>query len=141
MMLTILKAAHKNFHTKHLGAMFEEYLVGMTLSAEGAPMTIAEIARALNMPRSNAQRGADSLIRFGMCLKTGRTLVINPDYYAERADDDSIVAIQEAIFIAARELAKLDGSGPPGQRIALDRALAQLHSNVVALRALVKRAQ
>jgi hypothetical protein len=71
MMLTILKAAHKNFHTKHLGAMFEEYLVGMALAqAEGVPMTIAEIARVLNMPRSNVRRGLDALIGFGMCPKS-----------------------------------------------------------------------
>ena len=113
MMLTILKAAHKNFHTKHLGAMFEEYLVGMALAqAEGVPMTIAEIARVLNMPRSNVRRGLDALIGFGMCLRVERTFTINPAYYAERVDVDYILTIQEAIAVAARELAKMD-SRPP----------------------------
>ena len=63
MLLTCLKASHKNFHTKHLGAMFEPYLVAIAIVQSERPMTIAEIAKELGMPRSDTLRGVRELVR------------------------------------------------------------------------------
>lgn len=109
MLLTCLKASHKNFHTKHLGAMFEPYLVAMAVVQSERPMTIAEIAKELGMPRSNTLRGVRELLRFGAFLKAGRKYVISPDYLAARAEADYFLTMLEAIGVASRELAKLDG--------------------------------
>jgi len=109
MLLTCLKASHKNFHTKHLGAMFEPYLVAMAVVQSERPMTIAGIANELGMPRSNTLRGVRELVRFGAFLKAGRRHVISPNYLAARAEADYFLTMLEAIGVASRELAKLDG--------------------------------
>ncbi|MHC2534248.1 helix-turn-helix domain-containing protein [Bradyrhizobium diazoefficiens] len=109
MMITIVKQLQRDYRRKHIGQSFEELLVAMKVRAhEDAgkpPITISDVAKFLNMPRSNARRALEAVIHHqGIIRKDGRGFITDPAYHAARIDAENFAAIRQAIITAADEL-------------------------------------
>jgi hypothetical protein len=109
MMIVIFNAMRRAFDRRqNFAASFERVLVAMAISrnddAGGAPLTIADIAKILTMPRSNAKRATDMLIGVGAIRKQGAGFVLNLPYMEARTDADYFKAMVGAIIKAADDL-------------------------------------
>jgi IclR helix-turn-helix domain len=108
-------AMRSGYARKHLGAVFEELLVGLAIRVAddlGAPpLTASDLSRHLGLPRSNVRRCLDALISEGVIRKEGEHGYRGAlDWLASRIDAPYFLKIREAIIAAADELRALDGS-------------------------------
>jgi IclR-like helix-turn-helix domain-containing protein len=108
-------AMRSGYARKHLGAVFEELLVGLAIRVAddlGAPpLTASDLSRHLGLPRSNVRRCLDALISEGVIRKEGEHGYRGAlDWLASRIDALYFLKIREAIIAAADELRALDGS-------------------------------
>jgi hypothetical protein len=106
-------AMRSGYGRKHIGAVFEELLVAMTIRMSddlGAPpRSASDISRYLGLPRSNVRRCLDSLISEGVVRRVndnGHTGQL--DWLASRIDAEYFLKIRDVIIAAADELKALD---------------------------------
>jgi hypothetical protein len=108
-------AMRSGYARKHLGAVFEELLVGLAIRIAddlGAPpLTASELSKHLGLPRSNVRRCLDGLIGEGVIRKEGEYGYRGElDWLASRIDAEYFLKIRDAIITAADELKALDAS-------------------------------
>ena len=109
-------ALRSGYARKHLGAVFEELLVGLAIRINddlGArPLTASDISRHLGLPRSNVRRCLDVLVGEGVLRKEAEGGYRGQlDWLASRIDAEYFLRIRDAIVIAADELKALDEPG------------------------------
>jgi hypothetical protein len=107
-------AMRSGYSRKHLGAVFEEVLVGLAIRIAddlGAPaLTASDISKHLGLPRSNVRRCLDALISEGVIRKEGEHGYRGElDWLASRIDSEYFRKIRDAIITAADQLKALDG--------------------------------
>jgi hypothetical protein len=112
MFLTVSAAMRKAYRRKkNLGALFEEMLVVMAIRKNddglGNPLTIACLAKILNMPRSNVKRAAEALVGEGLIRKEGAAFVGDLEYLAANQEAEYFKVAVSAILEAADTLRKL----------------------------------
>jgi hypothetical protein len=110
MTITIFGAMNRAFaRRKNFSGTFEKVLVAMAISrnddAGGAPLNVASIVKILNIPRSNAKRATDDLIREGAIRREGAGFTLDLTYMKQRIDADYFKAMMAAIKKAAADLA------------------------------------
>src|SRR5215469_9769028 len=68
-------AMRSGYTRKHLGAVFEELLVGLAIRIAddlgAAPLTASDLSKHLGLPRTNVRRCLDALISEGVIRKEG----------------------------------------------------------------------
>jgi hypothetical protein len=106
-------AMRSGYARKHLGAVFEELLVGLAIRIAddlGAPpLTASQLSRHLGLPRSNIRRCLAALISEGVIRKEGEHGYRGElDWLASRIDAGYFLTIRNAIITAADELKALD---------------------------------
>jgi len=106
-------AMRSGYGRKHLGAVFEELLVALTIrisdSFGGPSLTASDLSKYLGLPRSNVRRCLDVLISEGVVRKEGpRGYRGDLDWLASRIDADYFLKIRDAIITAADELKVLE---------------------------------
>lgn len=111
-------AMRSGYARKHLGAVFEELLVGLAIRIAddlGAPaLTATDLSKYLGLPRSNVRRCLEALITEGVIRKEGAHSYRGElDWLAARIDAEYFLKIRDAIITAADELKALDAR-PPG---------------------------
>ena len=113
-------AMRSGYARKHLGAVFEELLVGLAIRIAddlGAPpLTSSHLAKHLGLPRTNIRRCLDALISEGVIRKEGEHGYRGElDWLSARIDAEYFLIIRNAIIAAADELKALDGAAltPP----------------------------
>jgi len=110
-------ALRSGYARKHLGAVFEELLVGLAIRINddlGArPLTASDISKILGLPRSNVRRCLDALVGEGVLRKEAERGGYRGelDWLASRIDAEYFLRIRDAIVIAADELKALDEPG------------------------------
>ena len=109
-------ALRSGYARKHLGAVFEEVLVGLAIRINddlGArPLTASDISRILGLPRSNVRRCLDALAGEGVLRREAEGGYRGQlDWLASRIDAEYFLKIRDAIVIAADELKALDEPG------------------------------
>src|SRR5262249_8814391 len=107
-------AMRSGYARKHLGAVFEELLVGLAIGIAddmGAPpLNASQLSKHLGLPRSNVRRCLDALIGEGVIRKEGEHGYRGElDWLASRIDAEYFLTIRNAIITAADELKALDG--------------------------------
>jgi len=107
-------AMRSGYARKHIGAVFEELLVGLAIRTAddlGAPpLTASDLSKHLGLPRSNVRRCLDALISEGVIRKEGqRGYRGELDWLASRIDAEYFLKIRNAIVTAADELKAVDG--------------------------------
>lgn len=112
--VTCFVAMRSGYARKHLGAVFEELLVGLAIRIAddlGAPpLNASQLSKHLGLPRSNVRRCLDALIGEGVIRKDGEHGYRGElDWLASRIDADYFEKIRNAIVTAADELKALDG--------------------------------
>lgn len=97
-----------NRQGKNIAAILPEILTIMAIKVNDdlhqPPMSANEIAKAINLPRVNVQRGIAELIAQGVIEKRERGYVATDDYMMPRMDAPYFKRIVSAIRSAAREL-------------------------------------
>ena len=97
-----------NRQGKNVAAILPEILTIMAIKVNDdlhqPPMSANEIAKAINLPRVNVQRGIAELIAQGVIEKRERGYVATDDYMMPRMDAPYFQRIVSAIRSAAREL-------------------------------------
>ena len=106
-------AMRSGYARKHLGAVFEELLVGLAIRINDdlgmSPLTASDIAKHLGLPRSNVRRCLDALIEEGVIRKDDECGYRGElDWLASRIDAEYFIKIRDAIITAADELKALD---------------------------------
>ena len=106
-------AMRSGYARKHLGAVFEELLVGLAIRIaddHGAPpLTASDLSKLLGLPRSNVRRCFEALISEGVIRKVGEHGYRGElDWLASRIDAEYFLKIRDAIITAADELKALD---------------------------------
>jgi hypothetical protein len=108
---TVIKAMQTVYRAKNIGQLVETFLVAMAIrindDAGGEPSTIASLAKFLNVPRSNAKRAADALVKHGVLRKEGTAYVGDLDFLAERADAEYFKEVVAAVLKAADDLREI----------------------------------
>ena len=112
--VTCFVAMRSGYARKHLGAVFEELLVGLAIRIAddlGAPpLNASQLSKHLGLPRSNVRRCLDALIGEGVIRKDGEHGYRGElDWLASRIDAEYFEKIRNAIVTAAEELKALDG--------------------------------
>jgi len=107
-------AMRSGYARKHIGAVFEELLVGLAIRTAddlGAPpLTASDLSKHLGLPRSNVRRCLDALISEGVIRKEGQHGYRGElDWLASRIDAEYFLKIRNAIVTAADELKAVDG--------------------------------
>jgi transcription initiation factor IIE alpha subunit len=107
-------AMRSGYARKHLGAVFEELLVGPAIRIAddlGAPpLTASDISKHLGLPRSNVRRCLGALIGEGVIRKEAeRGYRDELDWLASRIDAEYFLKIRDAII--TDELKALDAPG------------------------------
>jgi hypothetical protein len=111
--VTCFMTLRSGYPRKHIGAVFEEILVGLAIRIAddlGAPaLTATVISKVLGLPRSNVRRCLDALICEGVIHKEGEHGYRGElDWLAARIDAEYILKIRDAIITAAEHLKALD---------------------------------
>ncbi|WP_407155127.1 helix-turn-helix domain-containing protein [Bradyrhizobium sp. STM 3557] len=113
LMVACFMAMRSGYPRKHLGAVFEELLVGMTIRVSdelrAPPRSASDISKYLGLPRSNVRRCLDALIEQGVLRKVdehGYTGEL--DWLASRIEAEYFLKIRDAIITAADELKALE---------------------------------
>ena len=111
--VTSFMAMRSGYARKHLGAVFEELLVGLAIRTNddlGArPLTASDISKYLGLPRSNVRRCLDVLVGEGVIRKEAEGGYRGElDWLASRIDAEYFLKIRDAIIVAADELKALD---------------------------------
>lgn len=106
-------AMRSGYARKHIGAVFEELLVALTIrvadSLGGPSLTASDISKHLGLPRSNVRRCLESLIGEGVIRREGSNGYRGEmDWLASRIDAEYFLKIRDAIITAADELKALD---------------------------------
>ena len=113
LLVTCFVAMRSGYARKHLGAVFEELLVGLAIRIAddlGAPpLTASDLSKHLGLPRSNIRRCLEALISEGVIRKEGEHGYRGElDWLASRIDAEYFLKIRDAIIGAADELKALD---------------------------------
>lgn len=106
-------AMRSGYARKHLGAVFEELLVVLTIriidNLGAPPLTASDLSKHLGLPRSNVRRCLEALISEGVVRKEGEHGYRGElDWLASRIDAEYFLKIRDAIITAADELKALD---------------------------------
>src|SRR5215469_4593837 len=106
-------AMRSGYPRKHLGAVFEELLVGLAIRIADdrgtPPLSASHLSKHLGLPRTNVRRCLDALIGEGVIRKEGEHGYRGElDWLASRIDAEYFLKIQNAIITAAGELKALD---------------------------------
>jgi DNA-binding MarR family transcriptional regulator len=114
MMLAVARAMHGDYRRKHVGAVWEELLTAFVLWQADTvtdPMSVAEIAKVLGIPRSNVKRALDALIddNHGLARKTGQRYCRNVDFVSVRPNSRHFTDIRVSVIRAGRELERVFG--------------------------------
>jgi IclR helix-turn-helix domain len=109
-------AMRSGYARKHLGAVFEELLVGLAIRIAddlGAPpLTASDLSKYLGLPRSNVRRCLEALVSEGVIRKEGEYSYRGElDWLVSRIDAEYFLKIRDAIITAADELKALDAPG------------------------------
>jgi DNA-binding IclR family transcriptional regulator len=120
MLMEIARMAYRDDPHDHPGQAFEQWLIVGKILANWddgePPIIVSDIAKQLNIPRTNVGRGVDGLMQRGAIRKgdDGDGYTVNLNYYTTaRIDGAYFVAIREAIFQANDELRELVRTMPP----------------------------
>jgi hypothetical protein len=110
-------AMRSGYARKHLGAVFEELLVGLAIRIAddfgASAMTASGLSRNLGLPRSNVRRCLEALITEGVIRKEGEHSYRGElDWLASRIDAEYFLKIRDAIITAADELKALEACSP-----------------------------
>jgi hypothetical protein len=113
--VTCFVAMRSGYGRKHLGAVFEELLVGLAIRISDdlgmPPLTASDISRHLGLPRSNVRRCLDVLVGEGVLRKEAEGGYRGQlDWLASRVDAEYFLKIRDAIVAAADQLKALDAS-------------------------------
>src|SRR5215475_1908817 len=108
-------AMRSGYARQHLGAVFEELLVGLAIRIAddlGAPpLTASDLSKHLGLPRSNVRRCLAALFSEGVVRKEGEHGYRGElDWLASRVDAEYFQKIRDAIITAADELKALDAA-------------------------------
>lgn len=106
-------AMRSGYARKHIGAVFEELLVALTIRVAdnlgGSSLTASDLSKYLGLPRSNIRRCLEALISEGVVRKEGSHSYRGElDWLASRVDVEYFLKIRDAIIIAADELRALE---------------------------------
>ena len=106
-------AMRSGYARKHIGAVFEELLVALTIrvadSLGGPSLTASDLSKYLGLPRSNVRRCLEALIGEGVIRREGSNGYRGElDWLASRIDAEYFLKIRDAIITAADELKALD---------------------------------
>jgi DNA-binding transcriptional ArsR family regulator len=109
-------AMRSGFTRKHIGSVFEELLIAMTIRVNdefGAPpLTASDIAKHLGLPRSNVRHRLRELTANGIIRREGEYGYRGElDWLAARIDADYFLTFKQAIITAADELRAIDNEG------------------------------
>jgi DNA-binding IclR family transcriptional regulator len=119
MLLEIARMTYRDDQRNHPGRAFEQWLIASKVIVnwdDGNPsILISEIARDLDVPRTNITRGVEALTERGMIRKAdaGDGYTIDLNYFATRVEADYFVAIRHAVFRAGDDLRELIKTMPP----------------------------
>ncbi len=114
LMVEWFSALRVGYDRKHIGAVAEELLVASVIRINDddrlPPLTPTDIAKRLNLPRSNVRRCLDVLIEEGVAAKSGAGYRGKIDWLAARVDAPYVHKIRDAIIVAADQLIMLEHS-------------------------------
>jgi hypothetical protein len=114
--VTCFVAMRSGYPRKHIGAVFEELLVGLAIRINDdlgmPPLTASDIAKHLGLPRSNVRRCLDALIGESVIRKEADGGYRGElDWLASRIDAEYFLKIRDAVITAADALKTLDAPG------------------------------
>src|SRR5215475_6963983 len=100
--VTCFMAMRSGYARKHLGAVFEELLVGLAIRIADdlgvPPLTASNLSKHLGLPRSNVRRCLDALIGEGVIRKEGEHGYRGQlDWLASRIDAEYFLKIRDEI--------------------------------------------
>lgn len=107
MMLAVTRAMQGEYRRKHVGARWEELLVAFVLWQADTtlkPMTIADIAKSLGIPRSNVSRAILELVDQGLICRIERRYGRDVGFISGRPNSRHFRDIREAIIRAGSDL-------------------------------------
>lgn len=108
MLIAIAAAIHRGYDRRHVGAIFEEFLVWSFIVVNdadgGQPVRVSDISARLRLPRTNVRRAVDLLTAADVLQKEGYGVTQNLQFFVSRVDSECFASVQAAIVTAADAL-------------------------------------